>query len=171
MAPAHRNPDPKPTVGEYRRHREPVPAETDRHRAGAAAYFEARERQLGVVTTTQTPSGQRVDWIPVESQIPGDIASPPPALESFRGTDLASRPTKAARFELDEDDAARGPAGTVPVPRKDLSAIPFDDPLHRHLSKRLGRSHRSTRSGEDLASFPPPEAGLRGSRRAIDRGA
>jgi hypothetical protein len=157
---AHQNPDAKPTVGEYRRFREPDPTQHSRHRAIAAAYFEARERALDVVTTTQTPSGQRLDWIPVESQQPGDIASPPPVVaKAVRGAEDPGRPTTAARFELEEDGAARGPEGTVPVLRKDLSAIPFEVSLRRHLAKRQGRGHRSQRSGDELSAFPPPEAG------------
>src|SRR5450432_3960714 len=44
-----------------------------------ARYFEARTRRLKIVHTTRTPSGQILDWIPVQSQHPGgQIASPPP---------------------------------------------------------------------------------------------
>src|SRR5215211_8694385 len=47
-------------------------------------YFEGRVSRLDVVKTTKTPSGQLLDWIKMESQLPsGQIASPPPELDQF----------------------------------------------------------------------------------------
>ena len=41
-------------------------------------WFEERRGRLKVIKTTRTPSGQMIDWIPIESQSPTKIATPPP---------------------------------------------------------------------------------------------
>jgi hypothetical protein len=159
MTRAHQNPDAKPIVGTYRAFRPSASTQHHRPGANATAYFEERRRQLPTVATTETPSGQVLDWIPVESQASGEIAFPPASVESPSGTRHAERPTKPARWELDDDSAARGPDGTVPVPRKDLSAIPIDASLRTYLSRRRGRGHRADRSREGLALGAAPEVG------------
>jgi hypothetical protein len=41
---------------------------------------ERRQSALQVTTTTATPDGQILDWVPVESQTSEPIAEPPPAV-------------------------------------------------------------------------------------------
>jgi hypothetical protein len=44
-----------------------------------STWLKARQSALKIVKTTVTPSGQTLDWIPIESQRPaGKIASAPP---------------------------------------------------------------------------------------------
>src|SRR5437867_3317437 len=84
-------------------------------------YFEARAARLQVVATTRTPMGQILDWVPIESQLrKGTIAKPPPAEERKEDT-RGSRKVKLTTFELERPDAKRGPEGTIPILRKDLS--------------------------------------------------
>ena len=98
-------------------------------------WFTARQRRLNVAATTQTPSGQTLDWIPIASQQPGGrIASPPPAPQ----TKTPGAPAVAARFELEDQSVARGPAGTVPVLRKKIEALHETTSLAEYLSKRGG---------------------------------
>jgi hypothetical protein len=129
MAPAQLNPEPK-RDGEaaYRITRDAVVQGRRPYHAATVSYFEERRRRLAVVATTQTTTGQTLDWV-----AKGDIASPPEAGASPRPR--RRRPGRA-RFELQDDKGARGPAGTVPVLRKDLSAISVDQPLSRYLAKR-----------------------------------
>ena len=97
-------------------------------------YFEERRERLHIVATTRTKSGQTLDWIPIESQIKkGAIATPPPDSEIVlpRG----KRRVQLAKFELEHDKAEHGPAGTVPVPRKNLSKIRIVRSLGDYLSK------------------------------------
>jgi hypothetical protein len=81
-------------------------------------WFEERRGRLKVIKTTRTPSGQMIDWIPIESQSPTKIATPPP-------TPRLPYINKgwAISFELDDPTLERGPTGTVPVLRKNLSVL------------------------------------------------
>lgn len=98
-------------------------------------YLLDRQSRLEVVATTTTPSGVELDWIPVESQLAdGRVATPPkqyPRAERARGERVA----KQARFELEEEGAERGPAGTVPVVRTPLGAIRPSVRLNDWLAK------------------------------------
>ena len=110
------------------------------------AFFEERLAQFNVVATTETESGQIIDWIRPESQTPdGFIAAPPDV-----GFDLEPGPDDAgvdlpeteappdagepAFTELQLQPAAAGPEGTVPIVRFDVEAylesveIPPEDP-------------------------------------------
>jgi len=99
-----------------------------------AQWFEARQRRVKPVLTTKTPSGQTLDWIAIESQVPGGkIATPPPPYSI--GTDDKVRPVQ---FELDDPKIERGPKGTVPVLRKNLAALHATTSLKQYLSKRGG---------------------------------
>ena len=85
-------------------------------------YFEERHKRLEIAATTRTASGQVLDWIPIESQLSdGKIAEPPP--QSGSRIPRGKRPVALAKFELEHPAAQRGPEGTVPVLRKDLSKI------------------------------------------------
>jgi len=101
-------------------------------------YFENRHKRLEIVATTRTPSGQLLDWVPIESQLKsGKIATPPPDRDIVipRG----KRRAALAKFELEHRTAKRGPTGTVPILRKDLSKIRVVRSLGEYLSKH-GRS-------------------------------
>src|ERR1019366_10817302 len=70
------------------------------NRSDFAAWLQHRQSQLQVTKTTKTPSGQTIDWIPIESQSPGPIATPPPTEPSYKmATVDAARPTQAATVE------------------------------------------------------------------------
>lgn len=86
---------------------------------------------MKIVATTKTPMGQTVDWIPRESQ--GNVASPPPALQIKPGDNVTS-----ATAELHMEGAERGPEGTVPILRKNLDNLKFDEPLEKFLNKVRG---------------------------------
>jgi hypothetical protein len=106
-----------------------------------AQWFQARQQRLKPVRTTRTPSGQTLDWIPIESQVPGGkIATPPPPY-----TIAFDEKVRAIRFELDDPDVERGPAGTVPVLRKNLGALHATTSLKQYLSKRGGLSANDKR--------------------------
>lgn len=85
-------------------------------------WLKTRQDSLNIIKTTTTPSGQTIDWIPIESQHPsGQIATPPPAeLAILRPTLPVGRIAKASTFELDDPSIERGPAGTVPILRPDI---------------------------------------------------
>jgi hypothetical protein len=130
-----RNPSPRPARGRPR-------VDVAGYRAGVTEYFEARRRRMEIVATTTTHSGQVIDWIPVESQVPGGrIASPPPHAP-VRLHD-GDRKIEMARFELESPGVERGPEGTVPVPRKDFSKIQVRCSLRDYLSKDHRRGVRS----------------------------
>jgi hypothetical protein len=85
--------------------------------------LEKRQKRLNSVATTSTPSGQTLDWVPIESQTPnGEIATPPPP--PVPSSKDAQRPTESASFEMhDLAEADLGPQGTVPVLRPHPQAM------------------------------------------------
>jgi hypothetical protein len=91
-------------------------------------WLKVRQASLNIVKTTTTPSGQTIDWVPIESQHPsGKIATAPPA-ELARvgpaGPAVALKHiAKASSFELDDPKIERGPAGTVPILRPDIARL------------------------------------------------
>jgi len=109
----------------------------------ARAYGESRQR-LRIVKTTRTPSGQIIDWVPIESQDPkGKIATPPPAPK--KAASAAETNHRAATFEIHDSGIERGPAGTVPLLRRDFS----------HLAKGGERRVRSRKRKVDGRLFTP----------------
>src|ERR1017187_9262440 len=80
-----------------------------------------RQSALKIAKTTTTPSGQTLDWVPIESQVAAaaQLASAPPATLLPVRTEDAQRPVKLVGFELDDPKVERGPAGTVPILRPD----------------------------------------------------
>jgi len=89
-------------------------------------WLKARQASLKILKTTTTPSGQTIDWVPIESQHPsGRIATAPPAeLARVAPEGLVVAPDHVARassFELDDPRIERGPAGTVPILRPDIA--------------------------------------------------
>jgi len=104
-------------------------------------YFKTRLERLEVVKTTRTPSGQTLDWVAIESQVArGKIADPPSdsiRLKPVRGR----RAEEPVKFELEQAEAVRGPAGTVPVVRKNLQRVPSWKSLEQYLSKHGRRTY------------------------------
>ncbi len=130
-----------------------------RFRVETAEYFKRRLERLEIVETTRTPSGQTLDWIAIESQHPrAEIASPPPEpeirLERLLGR--GKQREQLAGFELQDPGVERGPAGTVPVLRKNLRGIGYNQSLRHYLSKTRG--HRMV-SGHGIDLALPEEDG------------
>src|ERR1700741_180678 len=100
------------------------------------AYFEGRLERMEVAATTRTPSGQVIDWVPIESQLPSgqSLADPPSDPVPVTSPD-GDRVDHPVRFELEQDGVERGPEGTVPVLRKDLERIGFGQSLGQLLAK------------------------------------
>src|SRR5712691_3072948 len=92
-------------------------------------YFIQRQQRLQVVTTTTTRSGQVLDWIDPSTQGTIDrLVSPPPlpSVDKLPSTDTdPEHPKQSLILELEEQPEARGPAGTVPVPRKNLAELGY----------------------------------------------
>lgn len=102
-------------------------------------WLDARQKSLTIVKTTKTPSGQILDWVPIESQDPaGKIASPPPADSLSVRVEDKQHPVKAVSFELDDPAVDRGPAGTVPIVRPDISQLTRTISLKDYGSKPGG---------------------------------
>jgi hypothetical protein len=123
-----------------RKKKYPVP-DRKRYEKEIRTYFERRLRNLKVIKTTRTPSGQILDWIEIDSQVAGGkIASPPPIpvpLVYARGK-LKDRVVK---FELEDKKIEHGPTGTIPILRKDLRKMLFSTSLNDHLSKHGHKSY------------------------------
>ncbi len=121
-------------------------------------WMESRQRGLKIIHTTRTPSGQTIDWVPIESQHPsGKIASPPPGSLFPSREQHRERPVAAARFEFDDPAVERGPAGTVPIVRPDLSKLKRTIPLRDFLTKR-GSAH-ANRARPNRSPADPNPAG------------
>lgn len=99
-----------------------------------AQYFEARQKRLSIVKTTRTPSGQIIDWVPLESQHP-EIAKPPP-LQDIRPKAFDPKYLPVA-FELENAAVDRGPPGTVPILRPRLHPTEKFEPIKREIDVRL----------------------------------
>ena len=124
------NPNPRPN-GQFH----PVSVNLPATNPEIVAYFQDRLKRLTIAKTTGTPSGQLIDWIPRKSQHPsGKIATPPPLTQ----TPLAPGHT-LARFELALPGVEHGPAGTVPVRRRDFSRLHATTSLTQYLSKAGGK--------------------------------
>ena len=99
--------------------------------------LEPRQGELKIVKTTKTPSGQILDWVPIDSQLPeGKIASPPSASYLAESVEDKLKPVKAASFELDDPAVERGPEGTVPIVRPDLTPLTKTIAVKDYLNKR-----------------------------------
>ena len=124
-------------------------------------YFESRRKKLNIVATTETPSGQVIDWVPIESQVPHDkIADPPSTLLPVDSVDK-ERADKRVDLELEDPNAERGPEGTVPILRKRLDFLPSKS-LQDYLSKYLYtvREFAVVRNGLTIP-LPEPSGGHR----------
>jgi Neprosin len=98
-----------------------------------SAWLRQRQRGLTITTSTTTSSRQTIDWVPIDSQVTGRVAEPPPALEAATPRDQ-QRPTAMAEFEAIEP----GPADHVPVLRPHLAGVRDLEHLRRRQAKRGG---------------------------------
>ena len=100
-----------------------------------------------VVHTTRTSSGQILDWIPAESQVPsGQLAAQPPPVSALRVD--PERPTQSAIVELADE---RGPPGTVPVIRPDIQRLSGAFGTEGMKSRKGG-----SKIGKIMADSAPP---------------
>ncbi len=111
---------------------QPGPGERQRRSERIRAYFQDRTNQKTVVATTRTESGQIIDWIRPESQLPaGQKLGPAPQLGrvktplqyTTRISTFGKSPSsgdRSAKTEVQAQPRTRGPKGTVPVVRFDL---------------------------------------------------
>ncbi len=125
-------------------------------------YFRDSQARRQPVKSTRTPLGQVLDWIPIESQVPGGRVADPPDEGGFDLTRIVKQPAdhhsgetrhvELLPFELTRDDAERGPNGTVPIVRRDVDRITTTKSLQDFLSKH-GRVLRlqPDSSGRDVA--------------------
>ena len=126
-------------------------AEYQERRSRIIEFFSQRRTQMRpeVVATTKTKSGQTIDWIRPESQVPGGkLATPPsedfdevtkpksdldnPYLDTELPKALQERPRRdeSAQTELQLDRSAMGPKGTVPVVRFDVESYLKEHPTY-----------------------------------------
>jgi hypothetical protein len=86
-------------------------------------WLNKRQTILKITKTTTTPSGQILDWVPIESQTQIKIATPPPA-DLLHATVSDELPTSPSSFDTGE----AGPEGHVPILRPDVSkTVKFSD--------------------------------------------
>jgi hypothetical protein len=130
---------------------QPSVEELQLRRARLKAYFRQRRARLPVVATTVTDSGQVIDWVPREALCrDGIVAEPPP--DAPRSVYPGDQPV---RFELDDQPHARGPAGTVPIPRRDLDL--FLDKIRPPERLEDFLSKHGNALDVPLVSDPPPD--------------
>ena len=153
------NPHPRPKAGKFRTKTKKSQPNYRAFDQEIRSYFEKRHKRLDIVATTRTRSGQILDWVPIKSQLKGKvkIAEPPPDRELVlpRGR----RVGKLAKFELEHPGAERGPPGTIPILRKDLSQIRIVRSLDDYLSKHGRRSIRHVRLDNGFYLLMPDIAG------------
>lgn len=118
------------------------------------AHFAARAARREVVATTKTPSGQTLDWVPIDSQVKRGKVATPPSDSSAMLFDTEKLADRVARFELEDTKAPRGPKGTVPIVRKNLSALQYNKPLKDYLSKHGHRSYHLLLDSGDEVEVP-----------------
>jgi hypothetical protein len=100
-----------------------------------AAYFAERRARLKIVKTTTTPSGQMLDWIPIDSQFIGKKIPDLRAIATPEMLHIGKRPNLVS-FELNDPAVDRGPDGTVPVMRRDFSKTRVAGRLKNYLAKK-----------------------------------
>jgi len=126
----------------------------EREKKRLRSYFKDRAAQLEVAATTRTPLGQILDWVPIDSQLrKGKIAEPPPRTE-LRDDMRGAHKVKLTTFELERPDAKRGPEGTVPILRKDLTKLRYNKSLQDYLSKHGHPTRTVLLDGRHPLEFP-----------------
>ena len=122
----------------------------------AGRWLEQRQSALRITTTTTTPDGQTLDWVPIQSQTSAAIAEPPPATSRTVAASASSsaehaRPTTSVSFDIGDT----GPAGHVPVLRPDPARIGSLDKLARVQSKSGGLRVNVNRTNKKAADPNP----------------
>jgi Neprosin len=113
-----------------------VEVNVKRFKEEITAHFQAQQHALEIVKTTRTASGQRLDWVPIESQLPrGKKIATPPSEDIPARMSAGKRAVQPVKFELEHDYNARGPDGTVPILRRDLRKMRYVKSLDDFLSK------------------------------------
>ncbi len=97
-------------------------------------WLAARQQALRIAKTTITPQGQTLDWIPLESQCNGAIATPPSVPASAMLATDGGKPVLPVSFNIGE----QGPPGHVPILRPTLRTLLRSTNLAEALSKRGG---------------------------------
>jgi Neprosin len=119
-------------------------------------WLKARQDSLKIARTTRTPSGQTLDWVPIESQDPtGRIAASPPAAFLPARAEERHRPVNPVGFELDDPRVERGPPGTVPILRPELSRLTRTVGLKDYLTKKGGLLVNKLRPNKKPADLHP----------------
>jgi hypothetical protein len=113
-------------------------------------YLSDRYGRRDVVATTTTTSGQRLDWVPVESQVDGPVALPPDTAPEAGSPD-PDRVATSIPFELASDGVETGPPGTVPLARKRIDDIRATVDLQDWLAKGPRRNRQAP---PDAVPFP-----------------
>lgn len=86
-----------------------------------------------VIAQTTTSAGDRVDWVPVESQARGALAEQPPN----EAGPVIERPTMDASRTLVAVHGDHGPPGTVPVLHKQIDTMRPVGTIQDYLAKGL----------------------------------
>jgi hypothetical protein len=89
-------------------------------------YFEERRKRLNVVKTTTTPSGQILDWIPIESQFPGGKVPRPGGDDDAAGAP-PRQAAEAGKLRVRRSGGGSWPAGNHPCRAQGF----FQDPRRR----------------------------------------
>lgn len=127
-------------------------------------YFDNLQKRYEVIATTTTKSGQIIDWIKPESQVPGGKIATPPTENAMKisrhETELENpylkyelpkqlkalkRAERQAMTELQLDKSAMGPKGTVPIVRFNVDSYLKENPDYLPKDPR-----------EIISKVPPP---------------
>jgi hypothetical protein len=112
------------------------------NRQALREYFTSRRNRLEVVKTTRTPSGQVLDWIPIQSQLKrGQKLSSPPSKSVEIQLGKGRTRQQPIKFELEDPKVPRGPEGTVPIVRRNLDALRGTRSVKEHLMKHGHRTY------------------------------
>jgi hypothetical protein len=132
----------------------PATPETERRAADQLdeirQYLRDQYARRDVVARTTTPSGQEIDWIPVESQEGwSEVAEPPETDPDERSSD-PDRVAHPVPSDLGQE-AESAPAGTVPVVRRPIELMRPVGDLQDWLAKGP-RKKRSTPPDDTMES-------------------
>lgn len=150
-----KNPETNENVKRPKRKLDTKPPEKPNTSEALVDYFESRLKKLNILTTTRTPSGQVIDWVPIDSQVLDDKIAEPPTISLPVDPVDKERVAKMVYFELEDPNAERGPENTVPILRKKLEFLP-NKSLQDYLSKYLYSVREFATVGNGL-TIPLPE--------------
>jgi hypothetical protein len=117
-------------------------------------YLRDRYARRNVVARTETPGGQQLDWVPVESQSPDGTIADPPGEDRPTAFDGRDRQPEPVRFELQAERDQLGPPGTVPLIRKPIERIRPTGDLQDWLAKGM-KPNRVTPPDDPRGILPP----------------